>query len=104
MFPTKEKRSSGAVSTILLILGVVLIVLIIIVFVVIRIGASKSAAIAKKTTTTQGPPPVPLPVYDSSLGDVRFVFEKAEDLGNVMETGAGSYYHQVLNTTEKFIK
>jgi hypothetical protein len=94
----KLKKSAGQVSTILLVLAVVLIVLVIAVFVVLKINASKTAATVKKNApVTQNMPPKP--VYDTSIGDVRFVFESAQDLGNIL-IGRD----QTLKTTERFIK
>lgn len=98
----KIQNSSGKTSSILLVLAVALIILIIVVYVVIRIAAVKNPAGSGTTTstTTVGPPK---PVYETTIGDVRFVFESAVDMGNVLSSQSGAF-GQNLTTTEKFIK
>src|SRR3989344_4220460 len=96
------KHSRGATSTILLVLGVVLIIVIVVVYIVIRTGAIKNAGTKPATTeeTVTGPPP---PVYDTNIGDVKFIFIQAQDLGNNL-TSPNKSFSSNLTTTEKFIK
>ncbi|OGZ69597.1 MAG: hypothetical protein A3D44_03415 [Candidatus Staskawiczbacteria bacterium RIFCSPHIGHO2_02_FULL_42_22] len=94
--------SKGAASTILLILAAVLIVMIIVVFVVLRINASRTETPetpGENETANNEPPP---PVYEATLGDVKFIFEDARDLGNVLRSNTN--YQEDLTTTERFIK
>lgn len=97
------KKSSGVTSTILLILGVVLIIVIIIVFVVIRINASRNTKNnPQPSNSLQATGQPQKPVYETTIGDVRFVFESAQNLGSVLVSK--SSYEQNLYTTEKYIK
>ena len=97
------KKSSGAVSSILLILAVLLIILIVIVFAVIKINTvnTKKNENVEDTQTVEEIPE-PEPVYDTTVGDVRFVLQSAIDLGDVLQSNIQNY-KQTLTTTEKFI-
>ncbi len=97
----KVNLSSGKVSSILLILAVMLLILIVGVFIFIKFGATKKDT--PETTDTvvdQGPPP---PVYETQVGEVKFMVESAQDLGRVIKSTSTSYA-QSLTTTERFIK
>ncbi|MBX4200870.1 hypothetical protein KW786_01955 [Candidatus Parcubacteria bacterium] len=97
----KADLSSGKASSILLILAVMILVLIVGVFIFIKFGATKKTADQTSTTTEdQGPPP---PVYETQVGNVKFMVESAEDLGKVIRSTTTSY-QQNLTTTERFIK
>ena len=98
-------KSSGAASGILLILGIVLLVIIVVVFLVIRSTAAKKNTTPANTTTTQSDTVTqpPEPVTEATLGDIRFVFESAVDLGMVIKS-PNTAFQQNLTTTEKFIK
>ncbi len=95
-------KSSGKISSILLILAAILIVVIVVVFVVIRTAAIKNANNAK-SANSPNPTETPKPVYETTIGDVKFIFESAEDLGGVLKS-KNSNYQQDLTTTEKFVK
>ena len=99
----KSKKSSGAVSSVLLVLAVVLILVIVGVYLFIKFGPNKanSAKNVKNTTENQ----VPKPVTETTIGDVRFIFQSARDLGNVIKNRPSQFEQlQVLTTTEKFIQ
>ncbi len=95
----KIKKSSGEVSNLLLILGVALVIVIIVIFVVIRTNAIKNTNNANSASPTG----TPKPVYETTIGDVRFVFKSALDLGNVLQS-KNNIYQKDLTTTERFIE
>ena len=98
----RSKKSRGAVSTILLIVGAVLVVLIIVVFVIVQINAGRSNT-AKNNTVPQGTPEPPKPVYETTVGDTKFIIQSATDLGSTLQS-PDKRFQEDLATTEKFIK
>jgi len=94
-----RSTESGQVSNMILILAVALIIVIVIIFVVIRINATKNANDAKSANPSE----TPKPVYETTIGEVRFVFKSAVDLGNILKS-KNNIYQQDLTTTEKFIQ
>ena len=72
-------KSSGQASKLLLVLAVVVLVAAIIVYLVIQM--------VKPVTPPVKPPPqvVPMPVYEQTLDNIRFVFISAIDRGNILK-------------------
>ncbi len=95
----KAKKSSGQISAVLLILAVILVIVIIIVFVVIRVRTIKNSNSANNSNNTTE---VPKPIHETSIGDVKFIFQKAQDIGNVLRS-KDLRYQENLTTTEKYI-
>ncbi len=96
----KHNASRGWVSRTLIILAVVVFVAIIIVFFAIKFASNVSKSKSAPDSSEQ-----PKPVYEKTLGDVRFLFESAQNLGSVLRgSSAMSSYQQDVFTTEKFIK
>jgi len=93
---------SGKISKVLLILAVALLVVIVIVYIVIRMAVTKNSETSLTNPSVTEKPEPPKPVYEATIGDVRFLFESARDMGNILK--ASSSYEQDLTTTEKFIK
>ena len=98
----KNKKTNfleqGQVARLLLVLAIIIFVAAIIVFVVLR------------ATTAPPPPPineptVPKSVYETTLGDVKFTFQEARDLGKTLfgSMSTSPDYQKNLTTTEKFI-
>ena len=89
---------SGQVSKIFIILAAAILVVIIIIFAVM--GATR----VKKPSGGEAPAEgaEPQPVYETTIGDIRFLYESARDLGRVIT--AKTYYEQKLTTTDKFVK
>lgn len=92
--------SSGQASKMLLVLAIIVFVAIIIVYIVI------------KATERPAPPPVstdntvPTVNYEAILGDIKFTFQEAVDMGNILygsESISNQYQQKDLTTTEKFI-
>jgi uncharacterized protein (UPF0333 family) len=99
----KFNKSSGQVSRLLLVLAIIILVAVVIVYLVIKM-AEKPAKPATPEETT-----VPQPVYEQTLGNIRFVFENARDIGNTLRASEAndtnySSYQKDLTTTEKYIK
>jgi uncharacterized protein (UPF0333 family) len=94
--------SSGQVAKLLLVLAVVVFVAIIITFLIIKMAEKP-----KEPETTEENPVV-LPVYEQKLGNIRFVFKSARDLGNTLKASnrVNTTYstQNDLTTTEKFIE
>jgi hypothetical protein len=91
----------GQVSRLLLVLAVVILVAVIIVYLVMRMAEKPAKPVPKPTPTT------PQPVYEQTLENVRFVFESARDVGNVLSASAitnQSYsYQKDIHTTERYV-
>lgn len=101
--PKKNKKAlplqSGQVSRFLLILAVVILVAAIIVYLVMKM-AEKPARPTEPVTENQ-----PKVVYETTMDDIRFVFVKAKDRGNILrgsESNRGNT--DDLTTTERFIE
>ena len=101
--PRRSSAEAGQVSRLLLVLAIIVFVAVIITFLIMKM-AQQPAAPALKTTPT-----IPLPVYESTLDNIRFVFESAIDRGNDLRASdiINSQYSsdkKDLTTTEKFIQ
>lgn len=100
----KINKQRGQISRILIILIVVILVLIVVAYGVVKFVASKKPQ--PQTTENQPevvePPPPPKPVYDVTLGDIKFTLKGSQDLGNVLKSL--NSYDKDLATTEKFIR
>lgn len=101
----KSKKSllqSGQVAKLLLVLVVIVFVAIIITSLIVNMSKKPP-----KPANTEVPT-VPLPVYEKQLGNIRFVFQSARDLGNtlVAANAINSAYasQKDLTTTERFIE
>jgi len=109
----KSKKSTGLlsqagqVSRLLLVLAVIVLVAAIITYLVMRM-AEKPPKVPTPDTST-----VVQPIYEQTLGNIRFVFESALDKGNALRvaeitnTQSASYQQKdlfVSNTGAKFIK
>jgi len=95
-------NQSGQVSRLILVLAIVILVAVIIVYLVMRMAEKPS----KPAATSE--PEIPQPTYEQILGDVRFVFENARDIGNVLKTSTAtnsqySSYQEDLYTTERYV-
>lgn len=97
----KFNTQSGQVSRTLIILAVVILLAVLVIY-----GVAKYAAVrrdqAKPKDITKVENEVPKPVYETTVGDVRFLVQSAIDLGPVVK--AELPYQQDLVTTEKFIQ
>ena len=98
----KFNKSSGQASRLLLVLAIIILVAVIIVYLVMRMAEKPAAPKAPET------PQVQLPVYDTTLDNIRFVFESAINLGNALTPSAAKNkaytYLKGMTTTEKYIQ
>ncbi|MBI2050143.1 MAG: hypothetical protein HYT35_01660 [Candidatus Staskawiczbacteria bacterium] len=89
---------SGQVSRLLLVLAIIIFVAAVIVFIVVR------------ATSTPPKPPieesnVPKVTYEATLGDIKFTFQEARDMGKILSGFQSRFpdWQNNLITTEKFI-
>ncbi|MBU3896054.1 hypothetical protein KKG36_01965 [Patescibacteria group bacterium] len=98
----KIKKSSGEIAKTLLILAVLVLVALVVAYFVVN-------------NTKPAPPPDDaviidgLPDYEATLGDVRFVFLEAEDVGDTLyiselKDTMYAYFQEDLKSTERFVK
>lgn len=92
-------KSSGQIAKILLSLIIVVLIALLIAYIVI-----------KRAEKPQPPPPSgsteTMPVYEATLGDVRFLFLEATDKGSILvgKESREPDWQKDLRTTERFIK
>lgn len=99
-----SQKRKGETSGILLILAVILLVAAVIVFLVIKMAEQPSAP-----TTSQEEQTIVQPIYEETLGEIKFVFESAVNYGATLsskEIVNSRYVGDDANliTTERFIK
>ena len=92
-------KSSGQIAKVLLALVIIILVAIGIAYIVIK-KAEKPPA------PTPPGPTEPLPVYEATLGDIRFLFLEATDKGSTLYGKDSSQpdWQKDLTTTERFIE
>jgi len=98
METTKSLKELGEISKELIILGGIIIAVVVVVVIVI--------------STVMKPPPSPPepikkgPVYEITLGDIKFKLKEAKDKGNLLEASEGKYpdRYKDTTTTERFIR
>ncbi len=101
----KSNKSSGSVSSILLILLLVLMVITVIAFVVLKIKSAKKSDGTGANINSGIVAEIPKPVYEATIGDVKLMFESADNLGNSVKSNDRIYQNQKpITTTEKFIR
>ncbi len=93
-------KSSGQASKLLLVLAIVVLVAVVITYLIIRMA----------TPPPKPPEPtgdvIPQPIYEQTLGDIRFIFGGSRDMGNVLTAAQAkdaSYWQKNLTTTERFV-
>jgi|SRR5581483_10812522 len=95
--------SRGAISKTLIIVAALVLVVIITVFFALQLNSMKSKnQSANNSTNNSTANQPPQPVYDVTLGDVKYVLQDAQDLGSRL-TSSVSYISD-LTTTERFIQ
>jgi len=102
--PGRTGGQAGQASRLLLVLAVVVLVAVILTFLIMRMAQRPPEPTAPPVTE------VPLPVYEKTLGNIRFVFESAIDRGKVLKASDirnplyVSSSQKDLTTGEKFIQ
>ena len=94
-------KQSGEVSKTLIILAVVVLLAVVLVYILLKYSAAKNAPVVKTQEALAAENEPPKPVYETTIGDIRFLFDSAIDLGPVVK--APNSYQQDLVTTEKFV-
>ncbi len=97
-----KNNQSGSISRGLIIIAVVVLLAIVFVYGIIKYTANRKAQQVSKAEAEKTANEPPKPVYDLTLGDTRFLFDSAVDLGPVIK--AETTYQQDLTTTERFIQ
>ncbi|MCX6724037.1 MAG: hypothetical protein NT155_02555 [Candidatus Staskawiczbacteria bacterium] len=103
--PRRSSAEVGQASRLLLVLAVVILVAVVITFLIVKMAEKPPKPVTPPTTT------VVEPVYEQTLGNIRFVFESAIDRGTVLKASeivSNQYSTQknltVSNTGAKFIQ
>ncbi len=96
-----EARSAeaGQVSKLLLVLAVIVFVAIVITYLVMRAAERPPKPVVNKPT-------VPMPAYEQTLGDIKFIFQQARDMGSVLygSQSRNQNWAKDKTTTESFVK
>jgi len=90
----KFNKSSGQVSKLLLVLAVVVLVAVVITFLIMKMAEKPPAPAPTPVTTVQ------LPVYEQTLGKIKFVYLSALDRGNTL-TVSEITNSQYLSSSQK---
>ncbi|MFA5878022.1 MAG: hypothetical protein WC845_01520 [Candidatus Staskawiczbacteria bacterium] len=90
--------SSGQIAKVLLALVVVVIVAMVIAYIIIKA--------AEKPAPQPPPPGEPVPVYEATIGDIKFLFLEATDKGDTLfgKDSRRPDGQEDLKTTERFIE
>jgi len=93
-------KSSGQVARTLLVLAIIVLIAIVIAYIVIRKG---------EKPPPPPPPPengIPQPVYEETIGNIKFTFQDAINKGQVLRGSESRYpeWQKDLKTKEKFIE
>ncbi|MEK7080554.1 MAG: hypothetical protein AAB925_01840 [Patescibacteria group bacterium] len=89
----------GQVSKLLLVLAVIMLAAIIITYLVMRAATAPPAPPVDNTT-------IPLPAYEQTLGDIKFIFMQARDMGNVLKgsQSRNPSWQKDIQSVERYIK
>ena len=103
MFKFKKElylpAQAGQVSKLLLVLAIIILVAIVITYVVMR-------AAEKPPKPTIDTPTIPQPMYEQTLGDIKFIFLQARDLGSALKgsESRNPTWQKDLKSVERYIK
>ncbi len=98
-----SSTESGQISRILIISAVILLVIIVIVYGVIKFFSTNKSQVSKTDNSlVVTPAETPKLIYEYMIGDIKFLIQSSENLGNILESQLS--YENDLTTTEKFIK
>lgn len=95
----RVNKSAGQISKIFIILAVIILIVIIIFYAVVKITGVRNPKSENNSAVQNEPPP---PVYETTIGNIRFLYESAQDFGSTLVDKTP--YQQHLRTTDKFIK
>lgn len=95
-----ENKSKGQISGILIILAIAILIVIVAVFLILKLSANR-----RQVSLIPEESVIPEKVYDIVLGDTRFLFELAKDLGDTLTPSMSRVaYQEGVITSERFIK
>ena len=97
-----KNKQKGEISKVILILAGAVLLLAIIIFVAISITSSRKSDDQTKNQDDQTQTEVPKPVYDTTVGDIKFILQSSINMGNTMQSTVS--FQPDLTTTERFIK
>ena len=98
----KNKKTNllqqGQVARLLLVLAIIIFVAAIIVFVILKATTKPPKPIIEEPTG-------PKVAYEATLGDIKFTFQEARDMGKILAGSKSRFpeWQKDLTTTEKFI-
>lgn len=98
----KFNNQSGQTSRVILVLAGAVLLVAVIVFVAIRVAGSRNKEQSSQNQTEQTENEPPKPVYDTTIGDIRFILQSSLGLGSFLKSETS--FQQDLTTTERFIK
>lgn len=97
----KQNLQKGQVARLLIVLAAVVLVAALITFIVIRMADRPAKPVTEEEEQ------VKLPVYEQQLGNIRFVFQSANDRGDTLKkedlVNQDYFSQKDLKTTERFI-
>lgn len=97
--PRRSFAEAGQISKLLLVLAVIVLAAIVITYLVMKAATTPPPPVDNTTT-------IPKPAYEQMLGDIKFIFMQARDMGNVLpgSQSRNSSWQKDLTTPERFIK
>lgn len=91
-------KSSGQIAKTLLALAIIVLVALVVAYIVVNRTRPKPEPLP-------GPEPEVLPVYETTVGNVRFLFLEATDKGSILlGKNSRSDYQNDMKSTERFIE
>ena len=98
------KNQSGQISKVLIIVAAAVLVIIVVIFGITRIVSVRKNNNQEKNNSPENTTEqeAPKPIYETQIGDLKFIFQSSADLGNFLPAKVS--YEKDLTTTERFIK
>jgi len=98
----KTKKSLGQISQNLLLLAGLIIITVVIFVLIINWLKKSPLPEPPPEPSPELPPP---PVYEVSIGNIRFKLKEAKDIGNILKASEAKYFvRDDISTTERFIQ
>ena len=92
------QKQSGQIAKTLLVLAIIVLIALVVAYIVVN-------RTKPKPQPTPGPEPEALPVYENTIGNIRFLFLEATDLGSILlGKESRSDWQPDIKSTERFIK
>lgn len=91
----------GQVSRAILVIAGAILLITIIAFLAIKIASSKKSQAVPSSAQEIEPPK---PVYETTIGDIKFALQSSMDIGSVLKSDKSQVYQKDLTTTERFVR